>query len=271
MNSGLPEDQVSIETPEHIVLNYELAGIGSRFLAGFVDTLIQTIVIVLIGVAVSLIGSLEGEVARMPIRVFIVVAAGALIMIGYFVLFEMIWDGQSPGKRMAGLRVIRTDGTPIAIGDSLIRNILRFVDLIPIAYTVGMAAIFFTKRCQRLGDLAAGTIVVKERARELPVAPLPLAEAKLPPIAIPAPEEILSILREGLGRLTPQELATMDRFIERRFELDPAARFRLSQQIAAPLRLHFPALQPTDMPAPEHFLEILWAVWKERARAGLLR
>ena len=271
MNSALPDDHVTIETPEHIQLNYELAGIGSRFLAGFVDTLIQTIAIVLIAVAVSLIGSLEGEVARMPIRVVIVVVASLLIVIGYFVLFEMIWDGQSPGKRMAGLRVIRTDGTPIAIGDSLIRNILRLVDMIPVYYTVGIIAIFFTKRCQRLGDLAAGTIVVKERARDLPTGPTPVAEARPTQFAIPAPEEILSILREGLGRLTPQELSTVDRFIERSFELDAEARFRLSQQIAAPLRLHFSALQPTDLPAPEQFLEILWAVWKERARAGYLR
>ena len=271
MNSGLPDDQVTIETPEHIQLSYELAGIGSRFLAGFVDSLIQTIAIVHIAIAVSLIGSLEGEVARMPIRVVIVVGAGLLIVIGYYVLFEMIWDGQSPGKRMAGLRVIRADGTPIAIGDSLIRNILRLVDLIPIYYTVGIIAVFFTKRCQRLGDLAAGTIVVKERARDLPTAPPSVADA--PPIAfvIPAPEEILSILREGLGRLTPQELSTVDRFIERRFELDAEARYRLSQQIAAPLRLRFPALQATDLPASEHFLEILWAVWKERSRAGFLR
>ena len=271
MNNALPDDHVTIETPEHIQLNYELAGIGSRFLAGFVDTLIQTVAIGLIALAVSLIGSLDGDVARMPIRAIIVVGAALLIVIGYFVLFEMIWDGQSPGKRMAGLRVIRTDGTPIAIGDSLIRNILRLVDLIPVYYTVGIISIFFTKRCQRLGDLAAGTIVVKERTRDLPAGPAPVTEAQPTPFVIPAPEEILSILREGLGRLTPQELSTVDRFIERRFELDAEARFRLSQQIAAPLRMHFPALQPTDLPASEHFLEILWAVWKERSRAGFLK
>ena len=271
MNSAVPDDQITIETPEHIQLNYELAGIGSRFLAGFVDTLIQTVAIAIIAVAAYLIGSLEGDVGRVPIRVVIIAGASLLIVIGYFVLFEMIWDGQSPGKRMAGLRVIRTDGTPIAIGDSLVRNILRLVDLIPVYYTVGIIAIFFSKRCQRLGDLAAGTIVVKERARDLPTGPTPVAEARPTPFVIPAPEEILSILREGLGRLTPQELSTVDRFIERRFELDAEARFRLSRQIAAPLRLHFPALQATDLPTSEHFLEILWAVWKERSRAGFLR
>ena len=271
------EDQVSIETPEHIRLDYELGGIGSRFLAGFLDTLIQTALVVGIAVAVNLISFFQRDVWHMPLSAVVVIASTLLIVVGYFVLFEMIWDGQSPGKRMAGLRVIRADGTPITITDSLIRNIMRFIDLLPLYYTVGIIAIFFSRRSQRLGDLAAGTIVVKERMRDLPAAlPAPPAAAGafppapgaavLPPPPIPAPTEILVVLREGVGCLTPQELATLDRFIERRFELDPQARYRLSQQIAAPLRAHFPALQPGDLPMPEHFLEVLHAVWRERER-----
>jgi uncharacterized RDD family membrane protein YckC len=257
-------DQVSVETPEHIRIDYELAGIGSRFLAGVVDTVAQTLLVVAIAVAASLIGALQGDVGRIPIRVAIVAASAVLIAIGYFVIFEMLWDGQSLGKRMAGLRVIRTDGTPITAGDSLIRNILRLVDMLPPFYITGMVAIFFSQRCQRLGDLAAGTIVVKERVHDLPDVSLPEPQIAAPLPPIPAPEDILNILREGVGRVSAQELTTVERFIERRFELQPETRFRLAQQIAAPIRLHFPALLPTDLPAPEHFLEVLHSVWRQR-------
>jgi uncharacterized RDD family membrane protein YckC len=260
-----PEDQVSIETPEHIRVDYELAGIGSRVLACTVDSVIQGLLITAISVVVSLISALEGDVAHIPIRAAIIILSSLLITIGYFVLFEMLWDGRSPGKRMAGLRVIRTDGTPITAGDSLIRNILRIIDLLPFPYTVGAISIFFTKRCQRIGDLAAGTIVVKERVYELQGASAALPDPSATAVArIPAPDETLAILRTSLAQLTPQELAPLDRFIERRFELDADARYRLAGQIAAPLRAHFPALTPTDLPSPEHFLEVLHSVWRQR-------
>ena len=83
---------------------------------------------------------------------------------GYYVFFEMLWNGQSPGKRWVGLRVIRTDGTPITLSEALIRNLVRIVDFLPATYGVGIITMFIDKQSRRLGDLAAGTLVVQDRA-----------------------------------------------------------------------------------------------------------
>ncbi|MEK7327557.1 MAG: RDD family protein, partial [Chloroflexota bacterium] len=83
---------------------------------------------------------------------------------GYYILFEMLWNGQSPGKRWVGLRVIRTDGTPITLTESIIRNLVRLVDFLPAYYGVGVVTMFINEQSRRLGDLAAGTLVVHDRA-----------------------------------------------------------------------------------------------------------
>jgi uncharacterized RDD family membrane protein YckC len=158
-----------IETPENVELRRRLAGIGSRFMAGLIDALIillldAALALVLLGVLwatvfdyTDLAGALGTWLYAALILVFFV------IYWGYYVLAEMLTNGQSPGKRAMKIRVVKQDGGPITFLDVAIRNLLRVVDGMPgVAYAVAGLVMFFTKRTQRLGDLAAGTVVVAE-------------------------------------------------------------------------------------------------------------
>ncbi len=97
---------------------------------------------------------------------------GFLIFAGYFILFEWLWNGQTPGKRLLKLRVIREDGRPITLWEAMARNLLRIFDAIPgfvlPVYSIGLISIFLSRRDQRIGDMFAGTVVVRERTDEAP-------------------------------------------------------------------------------------------------------
>lgn len=157
-----------IETPENVELQRRLAGIGSRFMAGLVDFLVivavyLVLVLAFLGVAwattfdvTDFAGSLGAWAWAALILVFY------LIYWGYYVFAEMVTNGQSPGKRAMKIRVVKHDGGPITFLDIAIRNLLRVVDGM-FAYAIGGVCMFLTKRSQRLGDLAAGTVVVSEQ------------------------------------------------------------------------------------------------------------
>lgn len=163
---------VTFDTPENVVFGYELAGIGSRFLAAFVDTLLivllQLVVNVTLLLAVAAVvgdGSLLALEVSGGISLWIAVmglAAFALLW-GYYIFFETLWNGQSPGKRLVGLRVIRREGIPIDVFAALIRNLVRVIDFLPLYYGVGVVTMFVDEKSRRLGDFAAGTLVVYDR------------------------------------------------------------------------------------------------------------
>lgn len=165
---SLPEETLDIETPENVAFGYQVAGIGSRFLATLLDTILVGLLQVVVIIVLSLIvrafdgSTFADQLSSWIIAIFGVIAA--LFYWGYYVFFEMLWNGQSPGKRWVGLRVIRSDGTPITISESLIRNLARIVDFLPAAYGIGIITMFIDKQSRRLGDLAAGTLVVNDRA-----------------------------------------------------------------------------------------------------------
>ncbi|HEX2995458.1 MAG TPA: RDD family protein, partial [Anaerolineales bacterium] len=123
----LPEETLDIQTPENVAFGYQVAGIGSRFLASLLDTLlIGLLQIIVVVVATLIINALEDVTAALStwiIAIFSLILA--IFYWGYYVFFEMLWNGQSPGKRWVGLRVIRTDGTPITLSEALIRNLVR--------------------------------------------------------------------------------------------------------------------------------------------------
>ena len=127
--------------------------------------------------AVLMSFSLRDAIGRYS-TVFAVVGIALVVLLvfaigwGYFIFFELIWNGQTPGKRAVGIRVLTVRGEPVTLVHSLVRNLLRLIDALPSAYMVGIISILVTSRSQRLGDLAAGTIVVRERSAEFP-RPLP--------------------------------------------------------------------------------------------------
>lgn len=182
-------EQLTISTPEQVAFEYETAGIGSRSLAALLDHLIIGLVLFLVScAAISLIfgggistlsGNRSGaDQTGVYIIAALLILANFLILWGYFALFETVWHGVTPGKRAAKLRVVKRDGQPIGAGEALTRNLLRIADFMPGFYAIGLIAMFVDKDVRRLGDMVAGTIVVRESE------PVTLREVQ---VAAPAP------------------------------------------------------------------------------------
>ena len=162
-------DQLSIETPEQIALEFPLAGVGSRFLALAIDTLLQVTIGLAVLAAVSGAWTLLRPRSGGPWFLAVIVIAAFLLFYGYFAGFEAFWHGQTPGKRLIGLRVLSVTGRPARIDEAILRNLLRVIDQLPGVYAIGIVTMLVSSRNQRLGDLAAGTVVVHEKALSAPV------------------------------------------------------------------------------------------------------
>ncbi len=232
------DEHVLIETPEHIELRFELAGLGTRFVAVLIDHLLQVSVIVLVGLTLSVTALGQDFAPRFKQGIIWAIAVAVILIFialwGYFAIFEAAWNGQTPGKRATGIRVVRDDGTPIAFIDAMIRNLVRIVDFLPGYYTIGIIALFISPQNKRLGDYAAGTIVIKERTAPIPEMPQPDGQTSNEDLS-PGNPQLIAMLRNVAGRLTPQELQMAQRYLERRSELDPQARTELARKIALPL------------------------------------
>lgn len=214
------EDRVRIATPEGVELELTLAGIGSRFTAAIFDLSIQGLLLL----AVLLISTALGE----GLGLAMLSIASFLIVFGYDVTFEVLASGRTPGKRWTGLRVIRSGGGPITFTTSALRNVVRVVDFLPVTYGVGMFCIFVTERNQRLGDLAAGTLVVRERHGGRRAAPLPTS--------FPEPELPHAGPGWDVSAISADEIAVVRSFLLRRFELNPDARAKLAGDLERRLR-----------------------------------
>ncbi|MGI8607873.1 MAG: RDD family protein [Candidatus Dormibacteria bacterium] len=156
MASQAQFDGLFIATPERISFSYQLAGLGSRFLAQLLDLLILAVAVAVLGFGSLAMGGTTG---------LLVIVLGSFILVnGYFLFFEGLWSGQTPGKRVARLRVVGGSGQPITFEQALTRNLVRNLDFLPIGYGVGLIALFAHGHGKRLGDLAADTVVVRERS-----------------------------------------------------------------------------------------------------------
>jgi uncharacterized RDD family membrane protein YckC len=263
------EDRLTISTPEGVDLDLPLAGLGSRFVAQLVDLILKTTIIVGLVLLLGLAAGDGGDTASQEdVSTGAAVAFAVLFIFAltffYDVLFETLGTGRTPGKRLMGLRVLRAGGQPVGLRASVVRNLLRLVDGIPLSYIPGTVAILATKRNQRLGDLAAGTIVVRDprsrggagrrlghgrRRSTAPVAPAASAVA-------PGTEHW------DVSAVTLDDLATVRRFLERRADLVPEARARLAADLASRLR---PRVSGDEEAGDEPFLEGLAAAKANRA------
>lgn len=246
-------EKLSIDTPEQIALEFHLATIGSRFLALAADTVVQVLAAAaLLAVAIS-VRLLTGPFwPGAPAWVFAAVILGWFTLYyGYFALFETLWNGQTPGKRLMGLRVIHTSGRPLSAYEAILRNIVRIVDQMPGIYAVGMVAVFLSERSQRLGDLAASSVVVHERLSE--------GEAR----AVEVREHDPAGPRHGANRLPEAELLVVETFLRRRHELDGWARVANAERIARRLRDKL-GLEHTGR--NEEFLEEILAEYRAGGR-----
>jgi uncharacterized RDD family membrane protein YckC len=243
---------VEIHTPEGVAFTLPLAGPVSRLLALAIDTAITTAAIVAIGTAASSVVPLLGDYISAAV---VLLYFGVLI--GYGILLEWFWNGRTLGKRALGLRVVDAQGLRLTFSQVLIRNLLRAVDSLPVFYLVGGAVCVVNARLQRLGDMAAGTIVIRTRILKLPA--LPAREATR--------QNSLrgyTALAARLRRKVEPELAriALDA-LRRRDELEPAARLRLFAEMAAWFRslVEFPeeaTLWLTDEQYVWNVVEILF-------------
>jgi uncharacterized RDD family membrane protein YckC len=256
-------DEIRIETPEAVSFGYEIAGIGSRFMAALVDSLLIVILeAMVLLVVLSVLATTPGDLLSGQLGVWIIAGLGLLafaLLWGYYLFFEMIWNGQSPGKRWVGLRVIKDTGAPVSLVDSAIRNLVRFVDFMPAYYGVGVIVMFLNDQARRLGDFAAGTLVIRER-RDVTLESLTVTPRRSDSSA---PEDPLP----GLENLTSDDYDLIVRFLQRRSEL--ANRDRLARRLATTIgaRMGYSSRDLSPQ-AAERFLEHVVNVYRQRVQAG---
>jgi uncharacterized RDD family membrane protein YckC len=288
------DEKLLIDTPENITFGYEIAGIGSRFLAALVDTALIVLLQILVNgiLLLVLVSSLDlgeaissGNFASQSFS-WIIALIGLISFFffwGYYIFFEMLWNGQSPGKSLAKLRVIRADGTPITLTESIVRNLIRLIDFLPVYYGIGVVTMFINRQSRRLGDLAAGTLVVREGTGAISLKSLEPQEVRLPrPALTPTMDDAQDVSFAGaaflgaasLGaaspganaaplypveRLTSQDIQMIESFLSRRQELNNRRALALQLAHTALSRMGLPADQVQELGAEETLAAILRA------------
>lgn len=214
-------DKLTIDTPEQISIEFPLAGIGSRFLAVAVDTLIQVVGVLML---VLISSFLKPDLARFWPSAWNWTAAILILVFftlywGYYAVFETLWKGQTAGKRLADIRVIKDDGRPVTAYEAVARNLVRVVDQQPFPlYGVGIITMFVNKKNKRIGDFVAGTVVVHERKHD---SGLFFNTASQPRGAA-----------LDVSKLSSRELEVIETFLARRLDLVPELRRATAERLA---------------------------------------
>jgi uncharacterized RDD family membrane protein YckC len=232
------EDILIIETPERVPLHFALASIGNRFLACAIDHALQLFTILLVAIGLTILAdfsNLGDQFASAPKWVkAVLILIVFLIFSGYFAFFEWIWKGQTPGKRLLKLRVIREDGRPVTFWEAAVRNLLRTLDMMPAPfYSIGLISVFVSLSDQRVGDMVAGTVVVREREAEAPA----FANVFASPVSDPAlrrsfpPVDFVA----ELNVLTESEIQVVETFLRRRWDLAEMARQWMAWRVSMPI------------------------------------
>lgn len=247
---------MAVATPEGVTLEFTLAGVGSRFVAALFDSLIQGAVMLALLLLTWAFESTFGDWvwALLFLGVFVV-------YFGYDVAFETLNSGRTLGKQWTGLRVVKTSGAPVTFMTSAVRNLLRLVDMLPTMYGIGVVTILATSKNQRLGDLAAGTIVVRERT----AAPGALGGSGAAAgswTGWAAPTAGVDVSAWDVSAITADEVAAVRQFLARRGQITADARSRLARELAA--RLRPKVMAPQESLGPEVFLEGLVRAKTER-------
>lgn len=195
----LLREEYTIDTPENVTFGYTIAGIGSRFIGCLVDTTILVVLLLLLNIGISLLLAWLGDnapaqpldaeptpdwITGLLIAIYALINFG--IIWGYYMAFEMLWNGQTPGKRLANTQVVRANGAPAEFSEVAIRNVIRIIDFLPFAYAIGFVVMFLNRRSRRLGDFAANTLVIK-RQDQIKLSdlgsPVPAARGAITPAA----------------------------------------------------------------------------------------
>jgi uncharacterized RDD family membrane protein YckC len=269
----LSPDQLNIDTPELVSIEMPLAGIGSRFIALLVDYLIWgagLVVLIVLGIALlpalHTFNRISAQWAE-AIVIFLVF----VVNWGYFTLFEAFWNGRTPGKRVAKIRVIQRSGRSIGLVESMARNLVRYVDQLPFFYAVGVIAMFVTRQHQRLGDLAAGTLVVRDSAPDSPLwadtGSRTFTAQIFQQAPIPEPHTTVILPAMSIAKLSSMDLEVLEGFFARRLDMSLATRRALAERIASAIR----AKSGLEMPAGASVETFLEAVARQLRDQGRLQ
>ena len=233
------EDILIIETPERVPLHFALASIGNRFLACAIDHTIQVLALLLIFLASLVLvrfSAIQNFITSAPKWVgAIMLLLLFLVFSSYFAFFEWLWSGQTPGKRWLKLRVIREDGRPITFWEATVRNLVRFLDMMPTFpfYSIGLISVFSTTRDQRIGDMVAGTVVIREREEEAPA----FSQVFATPVSDPALRRSFKPVdfTASLAALTESEIQVVETFLRRRWDLPDLPRQWMAWRVSLPI------------------------------------
>lgn len=232
------EDTLIIETPERVPLHFALASIGNRFLACAIDHLLQIVAIILMVIAFTLLANYSifgDEIINAPkwVKAVLIIVI-FLIVSGYFAFFEWAWNGQTPGKRWLKLRVIREDGRPVTFWEAAVRNLLRTFDMMPAPfYSIGLISVFISTSDQRIGDMIAGTVVVREREAEAPA----FSQVFASPVSDSARRRSFQPVEfsANIKALTEPEIHVVETFLRRRWDLPDVPRQWMAWRVAMPI------------------------------------
>ncbi|HEY1419978.1 MAG TPA: RDD family protein [Candidatus Dormibacteraeota bacterium] len=247
MHQPLPDGDLVVATPERVSFDYQVAGLGTRAVAQLLDLLIVAGVLL----AVYFV-AIAAELASSDTLASLIAIIGSFVVIfGYFWVSESLWSGQTIGKKVFRLRAVGDRGEPLTFMQAGIRNIVRIVDFLPYAYGVGLVVLFANGRGKRLGDLAAGTIVVKDSdhvalwqlggARPAPPPGNPSDLPAPPPPATTAPLYApITAAELTLRRLDPELRRFVTSYARRRPQLSLHVRAELANRVQPSLRAALP-------------------------------
>ncbi len=248
---------LEVETPERVIVRLELAGVGARAFAWLADAGCIFLCWVMALLAYSIAGDLVREVQALSwLGQVLALLSVFLAGWGWDVAWEVLGGGRTPGKRLAGLRVVRADGGAVGLPESLVRNLLRAVEL-PLAYAPAILAVALGARRQRLGDVVGGTLVVHRRRFDLSRYDAPAAGA--------GPDRFPRLRGAAPAALQGEAFERLADFLRRRPELEPGARRRLAVRLAGALASRAEVAPPAPEEA-EPFLEALRARQVEAGR-----
>jgi len=246
--------QLYIDTPEQVELQFAVAGIGSRFVAVLLDHLIQFAAVIVEILLFAWIGSHAPKGGSAPLNtagkwfIGFVIFFNFCLWAGYFALFEAFWRGQTPGKRVMKLRAIKDSGRQVTFFEALARNLMRLVDYLPSMYLVGVITMLCNKQNKRLGDMVAGTLVVHEAREEQPLLPQHNAFLPVKEMTWQTPVASSMFAADAVAKLKASDLVVIDAFFARALDLDMDVRAgmaqRIAQQMAAKMGVALPEGNP---------------------------
>lgn len=274
MGQPLPDTDLVVATPERVSFDYQVAGLGTRAIAQLLDLLIIAAILVAVAFAAGAFAAAGSNTAA-----YLVGLMGSFVaLFGYFWVSEALWSGQTIGKRVFHLRAVGDRGEPMTFGQAGIRNVVRIVDFLPYAYGVGLVVLFANGRGKRLGDLAAGTVVVKDSesialwqlrgaagAWSPPSSATPNAQApgsdSLPPAPPPMPAAAVipaSPAELTLRALDPELRRFVSSYARRRAELPLELRAQLAGVVQRSLQTAVPAVfeQGGPLAALDHLADL---------------